>query len=113
MGGRDHTTHHLSYAGYSDGQVALIFIGLSLLHVFLTFVMCRYIPVWKNLHTVIFVTYAVALPHLPSSPAEPIRPRTHEQAAHPLRYALRTALWVVLLLGGRWSCTCSPTARSW
>ncbi len=61
VGGRDHTTHHLSYAGYSDGQVALIFIGLSLLHVFLTFVMCRYIPVWENLHTVIFVSYGLLL----------------------------------------------------
>ncbi|HRF81894.1 MAG TPA: hypothetical protein PL070_17580, partial [Flavobacteriales bacterium] len=61
VGGRDHTTHHLSYAGLSDGQVALTFIGLSLLHVFLTFVMCRYIPVWENLHTVIFVSYALIL----------------------------------------------------
>ncbi len=61
VGGRDHTTHHLSYAGFSDGQVALIFIGLSLLHVFLTFVMCRYIPVWNNLHTLIFVSYALLL----------------------------------------------------
>lgn len=61
VGGRDHTTHHLSYAGFSDGQVALIFIGLSLLHVFLTFVMFRYIPVWQNLHTIIFVSYAVLL----------------------------------------------------
>jgi UDP-GlcNAc:undecaprenyl-phosphate/decaprenyl-phosphate GlcNAc-1-phosphate transferase len=61
VGGRDHTTHHLSYAGFSDGQVALIFIGLSLLHVFLTFVMFRYIPVWQNLHTLIFVSYALLL----------------------------------------------------
>lgn len=61
VGGRDHTTHHLSYAGLGDGQVALIFIALSLLHVFLTFVMFRYIPVWKNLHTSIFVTYALLL----------------------------------------------------
>ena len=61
VGGRDHTTHHLSYAGFSDGQVALIFIGLSLLHVFLTFVMFRYIPVWQNLHTIIFVSYALLL----------------------------------------------------
>jgi UDP-GlcNAc:undecaprenyl-phosphate GlcNAc-1-phosphate transferase len=61
VGGRDHTTHHLSYAGLSDGQVALVFIGLSLLHVFLTFVMFRYIPVWKNLHTTIFVTYMALL----------------------------------------------------
>jgi UDP-GlcNAc:undecaprenyl-phosphate GlcNAc-1-phosphate transferase len=61
VGGRDHTTHHLSYAGFSDGQVALIFIGLSLLHVFLTFVMFRYIQVWQNLHTIIFVSYALLL----------------------------------------------------
>ncbi|HPF91177.1 MAG TPA: MraY family glycosyltransferase, partial [Flavobacteriales bacterium] len=61
VGGRDHTTHHLSYAGYSDGQVALVFIGLSLLHVFLTFVMCRYIPVWKDLYTMLFGGYALAL----------------------------------------------------
>ncbi len=61
VGGRDHTTHHLSYAGYSDGQVALIFIGLSLLHVFLTFVMCRYIPVWSGLYTALFGGYALAL----------------------------------------------------
>jgi len=61
VGGRDHTTHHLSYGGLSDGQVALVFIGLSLLHVFLTFVMFRYIPVWKNLHTTIFVTYMALL----------------------------------------------------
>ena len=39
----------------------MIYIGLSLLHVFLTFVMFRYIPVWKNIHTIIFVTYAVLL----------------------------------------------------
>lgn len=61
VGGRDHTTHHLSYAGFSDGQVALVFIGLSLLHVFLTFVMCRYIPVWTELHTWIFSAYALVL----------------------------------------------------
>ena len=61
VGRRDHTTHHLSYAGFSDGQVALIFIGLSLLHVFLTFVMFRYIAVWQNMHTIIFVSYAVLL----------------------------------------------------
>jgi UDP-GlcNAc:undecaprenyl-phosphate GlcNAc-1-phosphate transferase len=79
VGGRDHTTHHLSYAGFSDAQVALIFIGLSLLHVFLTFVMFRYIPVWQNIHTIIFVSYALVLfftavrPHPPdtSSPCEP------------------------------------------
>lgn len=30
IGGRDHTTHHLSYLGLSDRKVALVFGGLSL-----------------------------------------------------------------------------------
>jgi UDP-GlcNAc:undecaprenyl-phosphate GlcNAc-1-phosphate transferase len=61
VGGRDHTTHHLSYAGLSDAQVALTFVGLSLLNVFLIFVASRYIPVWGNIHTVLYVGYALLL----------------------------------------------------
>jgi len=59
VGGRDHTTHHLSYLGLSDAQVAFTFIGLSLLNGFLAYVMLRYIDVWENLHTAIFVSYAL------------------------------------------------------
>ena len=33
IGGRDHTTHHLSYMGLSDRMVAVIFLLLSLLSV--------------------------------------------------------------------------------
>lgn len=61
VGGRDHTTHHLSYAGLSDAQVALTFVGLSLLNVFLLFVASRYITVWGNIHTVLYVGYALLL----------------------------------------------------
>jgi len=61
VGGRDHTTHHLSYAGLSDGQVALTFIGISLLNVFLTFVMFRFIPTWGNMHTLLYVVYALSV----------------------------------------------------
>ncbi|MEZ4806047.1 MAG: MraY family glycosyltransferase [Flavobacteriales bacterium] len=61
VGGRDHTTHHLSYAGLSDAQVAFTFVGISLLNGFLTFVMFRFIPVWKNFHTLIYVLYALVV----------------------------------------------------
>ena len=61
VGGKDHTTHHLSYAGLSDGQIALTFTGLSLVNVFLTFVMFRFITEWRNIHTLVFVAYAVVL----------------------------------------------------
>jgi UDP-GlcNAc:undecaprenyl-phosphate/decaprenyl-phosphate GlcNAc-1-phosphate transferase len=59
VGGRDHTTHHLSYLGLSDGQVALVFIGLSLVNVFLAFTIARFITVWENLHTIAFVSYGL------------------------------------------------------
>ncbi|MCB0794783.1 MAG: undecaprenyl/decaprenyl-phosphate alpha-N-acetylglucosaminyl 1-phosphate transferase [Flavobacteriales bacterium] len=61
VGGRDHTTHHLSYAGLSDAQVALTFVGLSTVSMFLTFVIHFLIDEWRNIHSVIFVSYAVIL----------------------------------------------------
>jgi UDP-GlcNAc:undecaprenyl-phosphate/decaprenyl-phosphate GlcNAc-1-phosphate transferase len=61
VGGRDHTTHHLSYAGLSDGQVALVFTAISLLNIVLTFVIFRYITDWRNIHTFFFVSYALLI----------------------------------------------------
>lgn len=61
VGGRDHTTHHLSYAGLSDGQVALTFIGIALLNVFLIYIIFRFVTVWQTLHTVLFVSYCLVV----------------------------------------------------
>ena len=61
VGGRDHTTHHMSYAGLTDQQVAMIFGALGTLSLFFTFVIVRLIPVWKSIHTVVFIVYAVLL----------------------------------------------------
>ena len=61
VGGRDHTTHHLSYAGLSDAKVAFTFIGISMLNGFLILVMFKFIPVWENLYTGLFVLYALAV----------------------------------------------------
>ncbi|MBP6313560.1 MAG: MraY family glycosyltransferase [Flavobacteriales bacterium] len=61
VGGRDHTTHHLSYAGLSDAKVAFTFIGISMLNGFLILVMFKFIPVWENLYTGFFVLYALAV----------------------------------------------------
>ncbi len=61
VGGRDHTTHHLSYMGLSDAQVALVFGSLGLLSVFFVFAMVRFIPVWELWHSVAFIGYWAAL----------------------------------------------------
>ena len=44
MGGKDHTTHHLVYKGFTEKQVAFVFILLSLVSVLLAFVLKKYIP---------------------------------------------------------------------
>jgi UDP-GlcNAc:undecaprenyl-phosphate/decaprenyl-phosphate GlcNAc-1-phosphate transferase len=57
VGGKDHTTHHLSYAGLSDAQVALVFAGLGALSFFFALAMLRFVPVWETWHSVLFITY--------------------------------------------------------
>lgn len=61
VGGRDHTTHHLGYAGFSDAQVALAFAGLGGLSVFLAQVMLLFVPVWEAVHSLVFLGYVVLL----------------------------------------------------
>lgn len=57
VGGKDHTTHHLSYLGFSDSQVGFIFLGLSVLSMLISVGIYRFIDVWLWYHSVIFITY--------------------------------------------------------
>ena len=57
VGGKDHTTHHLSYLGYTDDKVGLIFGGLSLGSVFLIFVILKIISQWNYWHAALFFVY--------------------------------------------------------
>lgn len=61
IGGKDHTTHYLSYAGLTDSQVAMAFGGLGLLSSFLGFIALRFIPVWLPWHTALYLGYALAI----------------------------------------------------
>lgn len=61
IGGKDHTTHYLSYAGLTDPQVAMTFGGLGCLSAFLGFVALRFIPVWAPVHTLACIGYALAV----------------------------------------------------
>ncbi len=44
VGGKDHSTHMLSYKGLTDRQVALVFIGLGLIGLMLSLNIAKYIP---------------------------------------------------------------------
>ncbi len=57
VGGKDHTTHHLSYLGLSDRQVALVFAGLSFISMLCTVFITFFIKDWGYLHMMIFGLY--------------------------------------------------------
>ncbi|MBL4624058.1 MAG: undecaprenyl/decaprenyl-phosphate alpha-N-acetylglucosaminyl 1-phosphate transferase [Flavobacteriales bacterium] len=57
IGGKDHTTHHLSYLGYSDHKIGLIFGGISLASLVLIFIIIKVIPQWEYWHAGIFFVY--------------------------------------------------------
>ncbi|MFZ1688470.1 MAG: MraY family glycosyltransferase [Flavobacteriales bacterium] len=61
VGGKDHTTHHLGYAGLSDAQVAMVFAGLSAVNLLFGFVILRFVDVWKPVHSAIFAAYAIVV----------------------------------------------------
>ncbi|MBX7095622.1 MAG: undecaprenyl/decaprenyl-phosphate alpha-N-acetylglucosaminyl 1-phosphate transferase [Flavobacteriales bacterium] len=57
VGGKDHTTHHLSYLGFSDAQVAFIFIALNSISLLFVFIIIRIIDDWSHLFTLLFWSY--------------------------------------------------------
>ncbi len=57
IGGTDHTTHHLSYLGLSEKQVALLFSGISLISLMSIFIIIRLIENWSYLHFSLFAIY--------------------------------------------------------
>ena len=61
VGGKDHTTHHLSYLGLSDQQVAIVFSFLSLVSFFMTISMTHFVQEWKIAHHLLFGFYFVVL----------------------------------------------------
>ena len=61
IGGKDHTTHHLSYLGLSDRQVAMTFFGLSFLSVIFLVIIDKFIEQWQYFHFGLFLAYFLAL----------------------------------------------------
>lgn len=61
VGGKDHTTHHLSYAGLSDREVAIVFCAISMISMFLSIYILRFVKVWNTQSTFLFGTYCVLI----------------------------------------------------
>lgn len=54
VGGKDHTTHHLSYLGMSDRNVAQIFSGIAGISFVLIYVIVRVFPIWDISYSLAF-----------------------------------------------------------
>ena len=61
IGGKDHTTHHLSYLGFSDSQVGYIFLGISSLSSIICFAFFRFVDYWNHYSTFGFIVYFLAI----------------------------------------------------
>jgi UDP-GlcNAc:undecaprenyl-phosphate GlcNAc-1-phosphate transferase len=61
IGGKDHTTHSLGYLGLSDRQVAIVFAVISLLSVFIVYMIERFLARWDHVYTAIFSAYFLAI----------------------------------------------------
>ena len=61
VGGKDHTTHHMARLGLSDRQVALVFMGLSIVSIGLVCIIEQIGDAWTWLHTILFGTYFLVI----------------------------------------------------
>ena len=60
VGGKDHTTHHLSYLGLSDQSVALLVAGLGVCSTVMLLIALS-IKNWTHMFTILFGVYALAV----------------------------------------------------
>jgi len=61
IGGKDHTTHHLVYMGFSERQVACCFAVIGFVSAALSFLISAVIPNWGNLYILLFSVYFLSL----------------------------------------------------
>ena len=61
VGGKDHTTHNLSYLGLSDSQVAFVFAGVAIVSGLMVYYIFRFVNDWNHVHSIGFFAYFLAL----------------------------------------------------
>lgn len=61
VGGKDHTTHHLSYLGLSEKQVARLTALISIISSTIVIYLITSIKIWSHLYTIIFSGYFLTI----------------------------------------------------
>lgn len=57
VGGKDHTTHHLSYLGLKDNMVGWTFVLISVVSFLMIYLIVNFIDRWNHWHTALFFTW--------------------------------------------------------
>ena len=61
VGGKDHTTHHLSYLGFNDTQISFIFAGISFFSCIIAISIYRFAHHWTWINTTLYLIYFLAI----------------------------------------------------
>ena len=61
IGGKDHTTHHLSFMGFSNAQIIFIFSGIAFLSSLIAIALYRFGNNWSNFKFFMYVIYILAI----------------------------------------------------
>ena len=61
IGGKDHTTHHLSYLGFTDTQISFIFAGISFISCLIAVTIYRFVDHWTWINRLLFFLYFIAI----------------------------------------------------
>ena len=61
IGGKDHTTHHLSFMGFSNTQIIFIFSGIAFLSSLIAIALYRFGNNWSNFKFFMYVIYILGI----------------------------------------------------
>lgn len=61
IGGKDHTTHHLSFMGFSNAQIIFIFSGIAFLSSIIAIALYRFVNIWTNFKFIMYVIYILGI----------------------------------------------------
>jgi len=57
VGGKDHTTHHLSFLGFNNTQIIFIFSGIAFLSSLIAAILYRFVTDWSYIQTILYFIY--------------------------------------------------------
>ena len=61
IGGKDHTTHHLSFLGFNNTQIIFIFSGIAFLSSLIAAILYRFVTEWTYIQVILYIIYFLGI----------------------------------------------------